>query len=297
MSGFWTAVILSVVSGVCYGGGAVAQRQLAEWLSEPLTYRVIVTVLIRQRLWWTALVLNSVGAVLHVVALAYGTLTVVQPLGLLALVFALPWSARLAARRVSRREWHGAVLTVIALSVMLVVAADTSGGSGLTQWGALLVLASTLGVVVLIAAVSRLPAPHWRCQLLAVAGGTAFGVASALTKAVIDSMAEHGIAGLAHAALPGVAVLAVAGVLLSQAAYRGVTVGAPLATLTMANPVAAVAVGIGFMGESYAGGAWGVGVALLTGIIALRGIFLLAVTVDDTGADRAPHEAAGQSAH
>ena len=104
MVDFWIAVALSLLSAVCYGAGAASQRLVAARMGRPLTVRVVLTVLTRDRLWWVALLLNGLGAVLHVVALVFGALIVVQPLGLLALVFALPWAARFAVRPVSRRE-------------------------------------------------------------------------------------------------------------------------------------------------------------------------------------------------
>ncbi|MYS15132.1 hypothetical protein GTW73_14385, partial [Streptomyces sp. SID4982] len=63
--------------------------------------------------WWSAVGLNVAGALLHVVALRYGPLTVVQPLGALTLVAAVPLGARAAGRRVSALEWRGTALTLL----------------------------------------------------------------------------------------------------------------------------------------------------------------------------------------
>lgn len=279
MTGLWIAVLLSVIAGVCYGGGAVGQRRVAERLGTPLTPHIVLTVLIRDRLWWSALLMNSAGAILHVVALAYGTLVVVQPLGLLSLVFALPWSARLAARQVSPREWRGAALTVLALTALLLVAMNTDGTTALDHQGTITVGGITVAVVYSAALLSRPFSAVIRSPLLAVAAGVSYGVSSALTKVFIDSVTAHGLPGVLHPALPGIAVLALSGVLLSQAAYRGVTVGAPLAIMTIANPIAAVVVGLTVMGESYLAGIWGIGVALVAALVAVRGITLLTVTV------------------
>ena len=48
------------------------------------------------------------GASLHVVALKFGPLTLVQPLGVSALVMALPLGAWFNDRRVLRAEWIAA---------------------------------------------------------------------------------------------------------------------------------------------------------------------------------------------
>ncbi|WP_157515922.1 DMT family transporter [Nocardiopsis trehalosi] len=277
MSGFGAAVALAVASALCYGAGAVAQRRLAGRFEDASGVRYLAAVA-GHRAWWGAMALNGAGALLHVAALAWGPLTVVQPLGTLALVFALPWAAREAARRVTPREWHGAILTVAALSVMLVVAVPT-GGHALGRAAAFALLGAVLLVVgLLVAAAWRATDVRWRSQFLSAAAGVAFGAASALTTALIDVAATDGWAAAAHPAALGTAVLAGAGALLSQAAYRGVAVGAPLATMSLANPLAAVLVGIAFLGETYAGGTWGAGVAILTGMMAIRGVHLLAGT-------------------
>jgi hypothetical protein len=53
-----------------------------------------------------------------------------------------------------------------------------------------------------------------------------------------------------------VAVFATGGLLLSQAAYRG-GLGAPLAVVTLTNPVAAATIGLSLLGERLQGGAAG----------------------------------------
>ena len=63
------------------------------------------------------------GAALHVVALRFGPLTLVQPLGVSALVMALPLGAWFAGqRRVLRAEWAAAGAVVLGLLAVLTLA-------------------------------------------------------------------------------------------------------------------------------------------------------------------------------
>ncbi|HEV7965667.1 MAG TPA: hypothetical protein VGP57_24205, partial [Actinoplanes sp.] len=87
------AVLLCIASAVGYAAAAVLQERLA--------HRRIVA-LLRMPAWWLTIALNGVGALLHVGALRYGPLTLVQPLGVLTLVLAVPMGALGAGRRVSR---------------------------------------------------------------------------------------------------------------------------------------------------------------------------------------------------
>jgi hypothetical protein len=81
-----------------------------------------------------------------------------------------------------------------------------------------------------------------------------------------------------------VAAFAAGGLLLSQTAYRD-GLGAPLAVVTLANPVAAAMIGLSLLGESLRGGAAGVLLALAGAGLAAWGVVLLTrmspVPVDD----------------
>ncbi|MGG8408316.1 DMT family transporter, partial [Streptomyces sp. 12297] len=93
MSALALAVLLSLVSAVAYAGGAIVQEQVAVSTSgQPYAP-------LRRAGWWVAVGLNGLGALLHVAALAYGPLSLVQPLGALTIVFALPLAALFVRRR------------------------------------------------------------------------------------------------------------------------------------------------------------------------------------------------------
>lgn len=293
MNGFWIALTLCVVSAFCYGGGAVVQRRLARQFDNgPLAARAATFgALLEHRLWWSAVGLNTAGALLHVAALYYGALIVVQPLGTLALVFALPWSAWLAVRQVTPREWHGAALTAVGLSIMLLTTAPSGTDDRLDPAETLVVLAATAAVLGACAWSARRLRHPWRGLTLAGAAGVAFGVASALAKTLSADLPANGIAGVTDTRVLGLLALALAGMLLSQAAYRGMDVGAPLAAMSLANPAAAIVTGVCFMGEQYAAGPWGIGVSALAGMVAVRGVVLLAVPK----ARRVPHAPADRT--
>ncbi len=82
MSALALSVLLSFVSAVTYAGGAIVQEQVAVSCPDG-SYMPL-----RRAGWWAGLALNGLGGVLHVVALAYGPLSLVQPLGALTIVFA-----------------------------------------------------------------------------------------------------------------------------------------------------------------------------------------------------------------
>jgi drug/metabolite transporter (DMT)-like permease len=270
------AIALSLLSAVAYAVAAVVQERLAS-ASGPASG---TSSLLTSGRGWAAICLNAGGALLHVAALAYASLTVVQPLGALTLVVALPVGAALAGRRVFTREWKGAAATVAGLVGVLVAANTGSPSRALSDPQVLLLLAITGAAVWLLAR----PRPaggtgNFPGLRLAVAGGTAFAVASVLTQTVLLRLADGGATALFDPVL-GVSVTAVAslsigGLMLSQAAYKHV-LGAQLATLTIVNPVVAAAVGIGLLGQGAGLSAPDIGTALFSAAVAAVGVVLLA---------------------
>lgn len=269
MSALALSVVLSLVSAVAYAGGAIVQEQVA--LSSPSGEYAPL----RRPGWWAAVAMNGLGGLLHVVALAYGPLSLVQPLGALTIVFALPMAALFVGRRAGSAAWRGAVMATVGLAglLSLVGAADAQS---LSTPQRITVAVVTAGAVVALMVAGRAAHRHpaVRSMLLATASGIAFGMSSVFTKTVAVDWTD----GVSAADLPSLAVIAVlatAGMLLSQASYRGAGLAAPLATLTVVNPVVAAAVGITMFGETFRYGTTGTVLALGCGVVAAGGLILL----------------------
>ncbi|MFD6417698.1 DMT family transporter [Streptomyces sp. NPDC060194] len=280
MSALALAVLLALVSAVAYAAGAIVQERVAATATER-AYAPL-----RSPLWWVSVALNGLGAVLHVGALAFGPLSLVQPLGALTIVFALPMAALFVGRRAGATAWRGAIMATVGLGGLLSLT-GTADSQSLGSTERLLVGGCTAAAVAALAltahTVHRHPAV--RAVILASAAGIAFGIASVYTKTV----AVDWSAGAPLAQWPSLlttAALATAGMLLSQASYRGAGLAAPLATVTVVNPVVAAAVGIGLFGEHFRYGAAGTAIALGWGVVAAGGLILL--TTERLTAGRAP---------
>ncbi|CAM5342858.1 hypothetical protein SBADM41S_04104 [Streptomyces badius] len=268
MSSLALSVLLSLISAVAYAAGAIIQERVAT--TDDNAWHA----LLRNSVWWVAVVLNGIGAVLHVVALAYGPLSLVQPLGALTIVFALPMAALFVGRRAGATAWRGALMATAGLGGLLAL---TGNAEPHTLNGAeqALLASVTFGAVAALVALSRtLRRPVLRSIVLATGAGAAFGMASVFTKTVA---VEWTSGSVRSGALPllVIAGLAAAGLFLSQAAYRGAGLTAPLATVTVVNPVVAAAIGITLFGEHFRLGAPGTVLALSCGALAAAGLIML----------------------
>ncbi|MFI6355121.1 DMT family transporter [Streptomyces sp. NPDC050743] len=269
MSALALSVLLSFASALAYAAGAIVQEQVA--VSSPGSAYLPL----RRPGWWGSLALNGLGGVLHVVALAYGPLSLVQPLGALTIVFALPLAALCVGRGAGATAWRGAVMTTAGLAGLLALVGSSDGHS-LDPAQRVAVALVTGGAVVALMCAGRAAHRHpaVRSVLLATASGTAFGMSSVFTKTVAVDW-THGIDLDDLSSLAVIALFAVAGVLLSQASYRGGGLAAPLATLTVVNPVLAAAVGILMFGETFRYGATGAALAMSCGVVAAGGLIML----------------------
>ncbi len=89
---------------------------------------------------------------------------------------------------------------------------------------------------------------------------------------------------------------AAAGLLLSQTAYRG-GLGAPLAVVTLANPVAAAAIGVTLLGDRLRGGPAGLPAGALGAVLAAWGVVVLSRAARDVGAVPVPAAVAVPEEH
>ncbi|MBQ0826039.1 DMT family transporter [Streptomyces tagetis] len=267
MSALAFSVVLSLVSAVAYAGGAIVQERVAA-SSPGVRYAPV-----RRPGWWAAVGLNGLGALLHVVALAYGPLSLVQPLGALTIVFALPMAALFVGRRAGGTAWRGAIMATAGLAGLLALVGTAPARTLALPERTLLSLV-TAGALIALTVAGRAAHRHpaVRSVLLATGSGIAFGMASVFTKTVAVDW-SGGMTELPS--LAAIGVFATAGVLLSQASYRGAGLAAPLATLTVVNPVVAAAVGITLFGETFRHGTTGTALALGSGVVAAGGLILL----------------------
>lgn len=245
-------------AGLFAVGTAVQQRAAAAHPDLGQGHVRLILSLARSPAWLLSNLALIAGVVLHGVALGNGTLVVVQPLLVTGLLFTLPLSARLHRRRVTAAQWLWAGVTVIGLALLLLLSRGSVGHSrpNLDAGRSGVVVASAALVVVVG---TGLAAALWRgarakAALYGVASGTAAGLGAAALKATTGLLGDPHF-GAFTSPYPYLAVaLGTVAFILSQAAYRSGPLPASVPALTLADPVASIAVGIGLFGEQLRGG-------------------------------------------
>lgn len=251
MLGQGLAVLLAVCAAVFAAVGIVVrQRATMDVPPEKGVSTVMIATLVRRRLWWIGTGAAVAGYALQAAALAFGSLILVQPILVSALLFALPLSARLGARRVSRGEWAWAAVLSVALAAFVLIAKPKPGDYQASIPGTVVVtVACVAGVTVCVVLAVR--SLGWRrALLLATAVGVLFGVVAVLTKVWLHKLFTGGVAvGVTSPLLYLLILLGVLATLLQQSAFHAGSLQASVPTMLVLEPVVAVALGAAVLGE------------------------------------------------
>lgn len=206
--------------------------------------------LVRQPFWVLGLVMGGVALVLHAAALGMGAITLVQPIMISGVIFAIFVRAGLDRRRPTTAEIRSVSLTAAGLAAFL-VAATPAPGDQQREGTAVVMTVTGLALVVLTAAVAmRLKRARTRALLIGMAAGVVFGLTAGLMKLLVGDLDAVGVTGT----LTGwrVWALVIAGVLgigLNQRAYQIAPLAASMPALNTVDVLVAMLFGVVVFGE------------------------------------------------
>ena len=251
-------MLLALLAAVFLAVGIVVrQRATLDVPAELGVSPVMFKTLIRRPLWWAGTGSAVAGFVFQALALINGSLLLVQPILVSALLFALPLSARMAHRRVTRGEWGWALLLTAALAVFVVLAKANPGDyEASLSTSAVVAVVCTAAVSACVLVATRIVG--WaRAVLLAVAVGVLFGVVAVLTKLVMHVLTHEGVAAvLTTPVLYLLVLLGVVAMLLQQSAFHAGSLQTSVPTMLVLEPVIAVLLGAVVLGEQLDVGRW-----------------------------------------
>jgi drug/metabolite transporter (DMT)-like permease len=251
-------------------GMVVRQRATMDVPEDDGVSARMVSTLLRRPLWWAGTGAAVLGYVFQALALIKGSLILVQPILVSALLFTLPLSARLAGRRVTRGEWIWAGVLTTGLAVFVLLAKPGPQDSPATLRTGI-VVAVVCGLLILgcVAVALRVDEGWQRAILLAVSVGVLFGVVAMVTKIVMHIAADRGIWALLATPAPyTLAVLGVFAMFLQQSAFHAGALQTSVPTMLVLEPVVAILLGAVVLGEELDAGR-GEAVALAVAVAAM----------------------------
>ncbi|MFF0609779.1 DMT family transporter [Nocardia tengchongensis] len=249
------AVVCAFIGAVLFAVSAVAQQRAAADVPEG---DALVAKLIRNPRWLAGLIGDAGGFAFQVAALALGSVLVVQPILVTALVFALPLAAHYSGRRVTTVMWLQAAALSIALACFLVVGEPTEGVTAAPWDRWVLPLGLVAGVVVAsIVVATTVRVPTLQALLLGTAAGLLFGISAALTANVTKLFADSITAGLTSWELYVLAACGILGLYVQQRGYQVGPLSASLPAFTVAEPLGAAFLGMTVLDERLRSGPLG----------------------------------------
>lgn len=243
--------LLGLGAACCLGLGFVLQQHAAQRapLSDFLSLRLLLD-LVRMPRWLLGIFFMASGLVLGALALAHGSVSLVEPLTATNLLFAMGLSRALTKQRLGWQGWAGVCLLALGVTAFIVGGRPEDGGERagpLRHW---LVFGVVVGLALLLAAFARRLPLCREATVLALAAGLVYGLQDAMTRISGQEFSSGGLGGLLMSWQPySVVGLGVAGLVLVQSAFEAAPLRMSLPALTAAQPLAGIACGIGFLGD------------------------------------------------
>lgn len=249
------AVALAVGAALALGVGAVWQhRAVTRHPGQgPLSWRSAGR-LVRTRRWVAGTALIAAAPVLHLAAVAIAPLSLVQPLGILA----VPVDA--VARRRTRADaagrplplrsapWREALVVVAGATVLAGAVADHTARAAPTldpssDDTTLVAALLALGPLCVAATLAAGRSPHWSVR--AAGAAVAYGLATALLRlGAIRYDSEHALTGAILAALGAAVAVMGLGAWLVHDAFRQAQPEVVAAVVAFGDPATALAYGV-----------------------------------------------------
>ncbi|GAB3623919.1 hypothetical protein GCM10027418_20030 [Mariniluteicoccus endophyticus] len=279
------AIGLVLIASFCFAGGAVGQFAAVgkvkggdgERTDDAMSVEQFLALLTNLR-WLGSTALIGLGAALHLVALNMAPVTVIQPVGILAVVWSVLLSSRIYGYRNNSGVWTGVVMTVVGIVAFTVLAATYAKDE--SHLNEPLIIGSAIGLFVVglvIGLASRLTPPTFRCVALAGSGAILYGLASALMKTMFKYLDLGHSMTSPNVLVPILGILttyAVGGWFIQQAHAVG-HAEIVVATLTTVDPVVAVLFGIIVLGEGAHIPVWAYALMIAAAVLAVAGAVVL----------------------
>ena len=275
------AILLAVAAAVALAFGAQFQnqavtkgREKAPRVRGSLSIRELGRLFARPR-WISGLGLMGLGMVLQLSALTLAPLIVVQPIGAIALVITSLLNASYTKTRINKATVLAIGLSTFGVGGFVVTASRVASQVQLTDANLLRVLGLLVVILAAFAILFFSFGKKAKALTYILGAGVLYGFVATLAKVVIQRLYQMDydlLTGLALVSMIGAVFL---GGWFVQNAYSSGPPDLVIAGLTVIDPMVAVAIAIGVLGEAQAA-SWGSIVAFtVSGTVAIAGVYLL----------------------
>lgn len=269
------AVFLSLGAQLQHRGVAKVESSSGTDATSGLNVKQLVALLSRPS-WVTGTVMLGLAIVLQLGSLSLAPITLVQPLGAVALVITAVVNSRISHVRLNRRSVIAIIACVGGVGLFVTIAAIYAGEHRITESELLTILIMLAVVLVAFGLGFVLFRTRFTAIFYIVATGVLYGFVATLAKVIIGRFQQGEFDWLTVLCALGLIAASALGGYFVQTAYSSGPPDLVIAGLTVIDPMIAVGIGIVVLGEASNAPLWaGVGFVVAGGI-AVWGVFQLA---------------------
>jgi len=245
-------IVCALLAALCNALNVTTQHKAS--ISSPRTSRGwrLVLYLFRSPLWLFGWVALAGAFVFQALALYEGQMSVVQPLLVTELVFALVLRSLWIRQAIRPVTWWAAGVTCVTLALFLSMAEPQGGHAVPTDrvWTA--ALAATGGIAALLALMGTWGRPARRAALTASATAILWALVATFMKASTNSFSQFGAAGMfVHWPLYAMAAAGLAAEILNQVTLHVGPLSVSQPFLVIVDPVVSIALSMWIFDESF----------------------------------------------
>ncbi|WP_300010699.1 hypothetical protein [Pseudonocardia sp.] len=296
------AIALAVVAAACFAVAATLQHGAVDNLADTDSRLGVAAfrTLVSRPGWLIGLAAAVAGSGLHAFALVLSPLAVVQPIGVLAVPIAVLLTVRRTGESPGRGVLLGVLLCVVGVAAFVSIAASSAISTRVPDFAILIGAGICTVLTVLLVAVATWSTGWVRCVASVTGGAVAFGLVSALVRALSQQIATGLVSWTDPRLLGTVAGIGTALVIGGWLVQQGFASGPPevvIACLTVVDPIVAVLLGILLLGEGPATSGVAAAVLVVCAVAATAGVVSLARYHPDARRARAARAAQATAAH
>ncbi len=245
--------------------------------------------LLRTRSWLLGTVLLGLAILLQLTSLRFAPLIVVQPLGAIALVVTAILNARMNHIHLSRKVVRAIALCIGGVAVFVTIAAFVGKDTSISDDDLRTILVLLAIVLIAIGTLYAIFRSRMTPIAYIVGAGVLYGFVATMAKTVINRLIQGQFDWFTLLCGLGLALAGLGGFYLVQTAY---SVGPPdlvIAGLTVVDPIVAVGIGVLVLGEAASAPWWAGPAFLVTGGVAVFGVFQLSRYHPEVAARESEH--------
>jgi len=239
------AAILALLAAVCFALAATLWQKAALGMSGvSVRHPKSLLVLLTRWVWLLGLAAQIAGVALQAAALDRGRVSIIQPLLVTTVIWALPLGYFLTHQTVGRREMSGAAIIVVGLGLFASFGDPASGVDNApgSDWVSSIVVIVTACAALLVFA--NRGSLSTRAAMLGTIAGMLYGLSATLMKPVVENLHTEGLGDVMAGWQFWVwAAAGIVGFLFQQLSLSTGRLVPSVATVSAANPVVSVLLG------------------------------------------------------